>query len=733
MKKIILIGNPNTGKTTLFNTLTGASEHVGNWHGVTVDVKERTFLSVKNVVLVDLPGLYSLDAFSPEEKISADFLKQNKNSLVINICDANNLSRNLYLTMQLLERGLNVCLAINMAKELKGGAKIFEKIESVLGVKVFPIDARKKRSCKKLVNFCLDYAGTSDQKRDKKIGAETLTECHTLAAERTVTEGHALVAERTVTGQHTSTAEHTATGQHTSTAERTVAEHHTSVSTQQRINKDTSRCAGKDKAMGAVTDTALKNLAKERYAKIDALLMRVGVSKAGEYGKSKLDRVLFNRFGAVAVFIALFAVIFFVTFGQFGATLSGAVCNGFAFVKNLLFPFLAAESGNWFFSFLNDGVFGGAVSVLSFLPQIMLLFLFINLLEDIGYLSRVAFMLDGKLARVGLTGRAVFSLLMGFGCTTSAAITTRNLDDKLLRRRTTLMLPNFSCSAKLPIFACICGVFLKNISVFAVFALYLLGVGVSLIIALISAKVDGRKAGNSVSPSFLMEMPKMRAPSISKILKAVWGHAKEFVVRVGSVILAMSILVWFINSFNFKLQFVGAEGNTILKFLGHILAPVFAPLGFNSDAIAVALLTGLVAKEMVLGALVLANGAAGVQALGATLINPLSPAHFSAASAISFLVFVLLYPSCISSISAIRKEMGKKTMWLSVGLQFGIAYVMSFITYEISKNGLWGVLGLGAVVAIVLAICVRRVVNYIKKGCKGDCHACRKQHNNIKG
>lgn len=709
MKKIILIGNPNTGKTTLFNTLTGASEHVGNWHGVTVDVKERTFLSVKNVVLVDLPGLYSLDAFSPEEKISADFLKQNKNSLVINICDANNLSRNLYLTMQLLERGLNVCLAINMAKELKGGAKIFEKIESVLGVKVFPIDARKKRSCKNLVNFCLDYAGTSDQNRDKKIGAETLTECHTLAAERT------------------------ATGQHTSAAARTITDGHISVSTQQRINKDTPINAGKDKAMGAVTDAALKNLAKERYAKIDALLMRVGVSKAGEYGKSKLDRVLFNRFGAVAIFIALFAVIFFVTFGQFGATLSGAVCDGFAFVKNSLFPFLAAESGNWFFSFLNDGVFGGVVSVLSFLPQIMLLFLFINLLEDIGYLSRVAFMLDGKLARVGLTGRAVFSLLMGFGCTTSAAITTRNLDDKLLRRRTTLMLPNFSCSAKLPIFACICGVFLKNISVFAVFALYLLGVGVSLIIALISAKVDGRKAGNSVSPSFLMEMPKMRAPSISKILKAVWGHVKEFVVRVGSVILAMSILVWFINSFNFKFQFVGAEGNTILKFLGHILAPVFAPLGFNSDAIAVALLTGLVAKEMVLGALVLANGAAGVSALGATLINPLSPAHFSAASAISFLVFVLLYPSCISSISAIRKEMGKKTMWLSVGLQFGIAYVMSFIAYEISKNGLWGVLGLGAVVAIVLAICVRRVVNYVKKGCKGDCHACRKQHNNIKG
>lgn len=685
MKKIILIGNPNTGKTTLFNTLTGASEHVGNWHGVTVDVKERTFLSVKNVVLVDLPGLYSLDAFSPEEKISADFLKQNKNSLVINICDANNLSRNLYLTMQLLERGLNVCLAINMAKELKGGAKIFEKIESVLGVKVFPIDARKKRSCKKLVNFCLDYAGTSDQNRDKKIGAETLTDGHI------------------------------------------------SVSTQQRNSKDTPINAGKDKAMGAVTDAALKNLAKERYAKIDALLMRVGVSKAGEYGKSKLDRVLFNRFGAVAIFIALFAVIFFVTFGQFGATLSGAVCDGFAFVKNRLFPFLAAESGNWFFSFLNDGVFGGVVSVLSFLPQIMLLFLFINLLEDIGYLSRVAFMLDGKLARVGLTGRAVFSLLMGFGCTTSAAITTRNLDDKLLRRRTTLMLPNFSCSAKLPIFACICGVFLKNISVFAVFALYLLGVGVSLIIALISAKVDGRKAGNSVSPTFLMEMPKMRAPSVSKILKAVWGHAKEFVVRVGSVILAMSILVWFINSFNFKLQFVGAEGNTILKFLGHILAPVFAPLGFNSDAIAVALLTGLVAKEMVLGALVLANGAAGVSGLGATLINPLSPAHFSAASAISFLVFVLLYPSCISSISAIRKEMGKKTMWLSVGLQFGIAYVMSFIAYEISINGLWGILGLGAVVAIVLAICVSRVVNYVKKGCKGDCHACRKQHNNIEG
>ncbi len=720
MNKIILIGNPNTGKTTLFNTLTGASEHVGNWHGVTVDVKERAFLSDKNVALVDLPGLYSLDAFSPEEKISADFLEQNKDSLVINICDANNLSRNLYLTMQLIERGLNVCLAINMAKELKGGAKIFEKIASELGVKVFPIDARKKRSCKKLVNFCLDYAGLSIQNRDKKVGAKIATRRHTSAAGRTITERHTSVTGSTVTERQTSAAGRTATGQYTS------------VGTQQHINKDTPINAGNDKATDGVTDAALKKLAKERYAKIDALLMRVGVSKAGEYGKSKLDRVLFNRFGAVAIFVALFAVIFFVTFGQVGATLSGAVCDGFVFVKNRLFPFLAADGGNWFLSFLNDGVFGGVVSVLSFLPQIMLLFLFINLLEDVGYLSRVAFMLDGKLARVGLTGRAVFSLLMGFGCTTSAAITTRNLDDKMLRRRTTLMLPNFSCSAKLPIFACICGVFLKNISVFAVFGLYLLGVGVSLIIALISAKVDGRKAENSVSPSFLMEMPKMRAPSISKILKAVWGHAKEFVVRVGSVILAMSILVWFINSFNFKLQFVGAEGNTILKFLGHILAPIFAPLGFNSDAIAVALLTGLVAKEMVLGALVLANGAAGVQALGATLMNPLSPAHFNTASAISFLVFVLLYPSCISSISAIRKEMGKKTMWLSVGLQFGIAYVMSFIAYVISKNGLWGILGLGAVVAIVLAICVRRVVNYMKKGCKGDCHACRNQHNNIK-
>ncbi len=649
MNKVILIGNPNTGKTTLFNTLTGASEHVGNWHGVTVDVRTRDILGASNLTLCDLPGLYSLDVYSPEEKISADYLIENKDCLVVNICDANNLERNLYLTNQLKEMGFNICLAVNMAKELKNYNEILSKLEGKLNVKVFPIDARKKKTCKDLLHYITSYY--------------ELNKNHKVTIKTQIIE---------------------------------------------------------------VTEDNLKYNAKQRFLNIDRILNEIGYKTNGNYGFSKLDKVFLNKYLSIFCFILIFAIVFVITFGRIGQTLSTALGEGFNACISALFPNLQSNSSNWFIGFINDGILSGVLSVLSFLPQIMLLFLFINLLEDVGYLSRVAFMLDGSLSKLGLTGRSVFSLLMGFGCTTSAITTTRNLDNKNLRNKTALLLPNFSCSAKLPIYACICSAFFAKTKVIIVLGLYLLGVIVSLIIAFISTKLSKQ----NYTQSFIMEMPKLRFPSFPKIIKSVLGHAKDFLQRVGSVILAMSILVWAISNFDFKLQYVPVSGTTsIITTISSFIAPIFTPLGFGSPPIVLALLTGLIAKEMVLGVLILANGVASVGELSTSLFIATNPVSFTTASALSFLVFVLFYPACVSASSALKKELGSKLVWRSILLQFTIAYIASFITYKLAQSNISTLIAI-IVVMLVLAISIKIVVKYTKRKCKENCNACTRKYNN---
>lgn len=647
MKKVLLIGNPNTGKTTLYNTLTGASEHVGNWHGVTVDAKSRAILKLKDVELVDLPGLYSLNTLTPEEKVSADTLAENKNCLVVNICDANNLSRNLFLTMQLKERGYNICLAVNMAKELKNANKILPKLSEKLGVPIFPIDARKAKKCKDLIIFIQNF-------------------------------------------------------------------------------EPKPQIASFFGAMGALDEALFMGQAKVIYGKIEALLKAVGYFTKSGYGKSVLDKLLLTKTGAIFSFIAIFAVIFTVTFGNFGQSLSEALGVGVGAVVSKVVP--ASAGGGWFWAFINDGVLAGVVSLLSFLPQIMLLFFFINLLEDIGYLSRVAFMLDGSLGRVGLNGRSIFSLLMGFGCTTSALITTRNLDGGNLRKKTALLLPNFSCSAKLPIYACICSAFFAKTKILVVLGLYLFGVVVSIIIALILSKTTKPQ-----EQSFIMEMPKIRFPSMPKIAKSMMGHAKDFVARVGSVIVFMSALMWFLMNFNTRFGYIASVGGvSIIEACSKLITPIFVPLGLGSPAIVMALVSGLVAKEMVLGALVLANGVGSVGELATSLFLSSSPAHFSVASAMSFLVFVLFYPACISAMSATSRELGRKTALISIGLQLGVAYLMSFITFNLfSVKNPAGII-MPLIFVVVLALCVVAVVNYNKKSCKGACSGCEFKLNDKK-
>ncbi len=656
MNNVILVGNPNTGKTTLFNTITGAREHVGNWHGVTVEVRSRSILKLQNVNLCDLPGIYSLNAYSPEEKISVDFLNKNKNSLVINICDANNLSRNLYLTSELIEQGFNVCIAVNMAKELKNREQVLASLEESLGVKVFGIDARKRKGCKNLLDYIKENAQASTKKANetKSLNKQHLTPV---------------------------------------------------------INFDSKK--GED---------FIKKQAKERFAKIDKLLNEINYTKKGNYGQSKLDKIFFNKYLSVVCFLILFGIIFVLTFGSFGHTLSNALGEGFSYIIGKIFPFLNNNAENWFIAFLNEGVIGGVLSVLSFLPQIMLLFLFINLLEDIGYLSRVAFMLDGRLAKIGLTGRAVFSLLMGFGCTTSAITTTRNLDNQNLRKKTVLLLPNFSCSAKLPIYACICSAFFPKSQVFIVLGLYLFGVVISFIVALISVKMQKV----NYTQSFIMEMPKLRFPSFSKIISSVLGHARQFIVKVGSIILAMSVITWFVSNFNFKFQYVGSNYHESIMFsISSVIAPIFSPLGFGSSAIVLALLTGFVAKEMVVGSLILTNGVQTVGELSLSLFNSASPASFTTASALSFLVFVLLYPACFSAMSVMKKELGTKFALKSFVVQFALAYICAFIVYKLaSVSNVYDLL-LALAFIVILAICIIFVIHYDKSKCKENCNACK--------
>lgn len=646
--KVILAGNPNTGKTTLFNTLTNSFEHASNWHGVTVDVKQKQYeYAGKKFEVCDLPGLYSLDAYSKEEKIASDFIEQNRDAVVVCILDANNLKRNLFLALELKEKTPNLIFAVNMAKEVKSfDAK---KLEQELGVKTLAIDARKKKSAKTLKETIADFA-----------------------------------------------------------IEQIVP----------------------NKTLEQFDMSDFEKKSKQKFQEIADLLNRIGYQQNGLYGKSKLDKIVLSKFGSFVIFALVMGLVFFITFGTIGNTFSEKVNDIFGALSVKLYDFFQGFIKNeLLLRFINEGVIAGALSVTSFLPQIILLFACLNFLEDFGYLSRVAFMFDPFFKRLGLTGRSAFSLIMGFGCTTTAIMTSRNLDNKNLQKRTSILLPFMSCSAKLPIFAVIASTFFAKYKALVVFSLYLFAILLMVVVALIFSKKDKEQE----EQTFLLEMPKYRAPSLSKVLKNALTAGKNFIVRVGGAIVLSSVVIFMLYNFSFKFQYVGQNSeNSVLYVLAKFLSWIFKPLGFGSVGATIAIFSGFVAKEMVVSSLAIVNKVP-VDGLALSLASSSSAVWFSPISAISFLVFVLLYTPCVSACIMMKKENGRKAMWLSIGLQIGIAYLASLLVYNILSSIVKRQYGFLAGLLILVALAGFAVIKYLKKkniksvsACNGSCEACLK-------
>lgn len=641
MSNIILIGNPNTGKTTLFNTLTKSNNHVGNWHGVTVDSSSSKFKH-KGVehTINDLPGVYSLNAYSPEEKVSTDFLNNNKDSLVVNICDANNLKRNLLLCLELLEKGHKVVLAVNMANEVKDID--YSRLSKSLGVVAVPVDARKKKGVQPL----LDVINKIDDKYNP-------------------------IANLPYIG----------------------------------------------KLVGS-TDADIIT----RFNYIDNIIRDISPAIEKIYGFSKLDKLLYNKFLVVPIFLCVLLLVFSITFGAISQNFSVLVENSFGFFADKFNDLLCKLTiSSWAHTLIMQGVIGGIGVVVSFLPQVVLLFLCMNFLEDIGYLSRVAFMLDGSLKKIGLTGKSVFSLLMGYGCTTTALLTTKGLDNINLRKRTAFILPFASCSAKLPVYALICSAFFTKHKVIIVFGLYLLGAAIGLATAAISNKLTKTK-----EQTFIMEMPPLRIPTIGKTLVNVKSNVINFIKRVGGTLVICSVIVWLISNFSFSFAYVGATDNSIIQILAKYISFIFKPLGFGSWGAVAALLVGLVAKEMIVSCLSIANGVVGsLAALATSLTISTNAVFFTPASSISFLVFILLYSPCISALSVTAKEMGKKFAIKLFAFQFAIAYISSFIVYRLALMASIGQVWQFLLIAFSLAMAITFVIKYIKKKRKNKCVKCK--------
>ena len=643
MQKVILVGNPNTGKTTLFNTLTHASEHAGNWHGVTVDVKSKPFtLKKQQFELCDLPGIYSLDAYSSEEKVAMDFIDANQEAVFVCILDANNLARNMFLALQLKEKTDNLVLAVNMAKEVKSFDE--EKLQNATEIRVIGIDARSGKSVKRLKQAIFEIS----QKQELK-------------------------------NKHI---------------------------TQNIKAKESNRVNSFDLKK-------FEDKCKNTFLQVDKILKNSGYKTEKPLGVSMFDKIFLHKAWGFLCFAIVMAAVFFVTFGPPGSFLSDKLGEGLSFISDKTVTWLKTFiPSKVFIEFLQQGVFHGISTIVGFMPQIILLFMCLNFLEDLGYLSRVAFLFDPYFKKLGLTGRSVFSLIMGFGCTTTAAITTRNLDSKSLRERTALYLPFFSCSAKLPIYALICSAFFVKFKALIVFGLYMTGVLLMMLVACIVNKSSRTKQ----KEVFMLEMPKIRVPNAKKVFSDALASAKDFFVRVGGILILSSMVVYLLYNFSFTLKYVnGNQNESILGALSGLLAPLFAPLGFGTQGAVIAILSGIIAKEMVVSSLAIVNGVeAG--ALAMSLVNTSSPVNFTPLSALSFLLFVLIYTPCISACASIKKEVGRKVMIKSILLQCGLAYVVSLAFYNTINFAFAGNWGFFTFCLLLIALVSIVVVKYLKKG-----------------
>ncbi len=650
-----LVGNQNSGKTTLFNQLTGASQHVGNFPGVTVDRKDGMIRGHRDTLITDLPGIYSMSPYSSEELVSRRFVLDEKPKAIINIVDATNMERNLYLTMQLLEMNVPMVVALNMMDEMRGngGTVDVNAMEAMLGVPVVPISAAKNEGVDELVRHALhvaryqeaplrqDFCGASDHggavhRALHAVGhliedhAEEKGLPRRFAAGKLI-EGDQLVAERLQLDQ----------------SEQEMLEHIV-------LQMEKERGLDRSAAMAEMRFDYIHRVCENCVIK--------PVESREHIRSQRIDRILTGKYTAVPVFIGIMSLIFYLTFFLVGPFFQDLLQNGIDALADLVENAMAgAHVSMTIQSLVLDGIFEGVGTVVSFLPIIVILFFFLSMLEDSGYIARVAFVMDGLLRRIGLSGRSIVPMLLGFGCTVPAVMSTRTLPSERDRRMTILLTPFMSCTAKLPIYGFFANAFFPRYAWLIVIGLYILGILVGVLVSFVLKRTRFR--GEAVP--FVMELPNYRLPGIRNVGQLLWEKSRDFLQRAFSVILIATIVVWFLSCFSFSFNMVENSRDSMLAAVAGIMEPVFAPIGLGDWRMITSLISGFMAKETVVSIMetLFAGNLASIGAL----------------SALSMLVFSLLYTPCVAAVAAIRRELGRKWSVAVVLWQCGIAWIAALL------------------------------------------------------
>ncbi len=658
-----LVGNQNSGKTTLFNQLTGANQHVGNFPGVTVDRIDAAIRGKANTSVTDLPGIYSLSPYSSEELVSRNFVLNDKPKAIIDIVDATNIDRNLYLTMQVLELGIPTVVALNMMDEVSGngGSIDINRMEKMLGVPVVAISAAKNEGVDELVDHAIHIAQYQECPERQDFcdpedhggalhrcihGVTHLIEDHAeragipakFAATKAIEGDQLIIGQLGLDQNETETLEH--------------------------IVSQMEKERGLDRAAA---------IAEMRFAFIEKVV-RACVKKPKESRErkrsEKIDRILTGKYTALPVFVLIMAAVFYLTFNVIGAWLQGLLETGIEWLTGVVDAALTSANVNEaIHSLIIDGIFAGVGSVLSFLPIIVTLFFFLSIMEDSGYIARVAFFMDKLLRRIGLSGRSIVPLLIGFGCTVPAVMATRTLPSERDRRMTILLTPFMSCTAKLPIYAFFVDAFFPEHSGLIMTGLYFLSIVVGILVALLFRKTLFR--GDAVP--FVMELPNYRMPSPKSVARLLWQKAKAFLQKAFSVILIATVAVWFLQGFDFQLNMVEDSSESIMAAISGVLVPIFRPIGLGDWRMVTSLISGFMAKESVVSTMEVLFGG-DVQSI------------MTAAQAASMLVFSLIYTPCVAAIASIRRELGHKWAVGVVFWQCFVAWIVALITYLICSG-----------------------------------------------
>ncbi|MDD8048408.1 MAG: ferrous iron transport protein B [Thomasclavelia sp.] len=661
---LALAGNQNCGKTTLFNRLTGSNQHVGNFPGVTVEKKEGIIKEFPDAGLVDLPGIYSLSPYTSEEIVTRDFILKNDVKCIVNIIDATNIERNLYLTLQLMELDTPMVIALNMMDEvIQNGTYIdVEKMEKLLSVKIIPISAAKNQGIDDLVEAIKDVTKNPPEHLKHDFCKGSYHKCiHAVAH---LIQDHCDLKHYPLRFAATKLVE----------GDQTMFEELQLHDEDKHIIEEIVRVM--EEELGTDREAALADM---RYDYIEDLVKQCVKKERDEtiqqQRSERIDKLLTSKYLGIPIFLCIMLLIFFLTFNVIGPFFQDYLelfIN--SFTSGLHRVLVVAKISPWVVSMIINGVCAGVGSVLSFLPIIVLLFFFLSLLEDSGYMARVAYIMDKALRKIGLSGRSFVPMLIGFGCSVPAIMSTRTLSSSRDRKMTIILTPFMSCSAKLPIYGMITAAFFPHNGGLVMFSIYCIGILVAILSGLLLKNTIFK--GDSIP--FVMELPAYRIPDAKSVVLHMWEKAKDFLQRAFTIIFIASLVIWFLQSFNWSLNFVSDSSNSILASLGSAISIIFAPLGFNDWRASTALVTGITAKESVVSTLEVLTGGKNLSVALQTMFTPLS--------SFTYLVFTVLYMPCVAAFAAIKREMGSfKQALMTVGFQTGVAYIVALAIYQVGS------------------------------------------------